>query len=487
MDIQSFAQINNLLTRSIPASTLFKLQQTIDVSIVNVSNPPQTQQNLIQVLYTDKLIELLTASKVNLQSGQRLELQVVKLSPVLEFKLIAPTTTSIETETAKPEAIILKQTAAPIKTIPLISPAQLKHGLKEMPIKFLRLEGQSIIGQTISSRPKFADSPSSPRIFQMNLKQFTPEDLKTLTRLQSTQSVLLAVNSTNTEQFKITRHNPAPRTTPIIKQVIRELLPQQQSVTALLNQLAVEIKQLQTHEKIPETLKRLAKEILQAIPRHNQLSDKNVLKQQLQRSGIFLEAQLSRQNIDEVQHNFKRKLLGFLQQLNHTTPQNQNSEISSDKLLNLLKNLQQKTSQSLAGITLDQLQSLPKEDGGKQSWLLELPFNFNDKMDKITLQIEQESSTEKTPKKNGWSVTITVTPPGLGTIYCQLNCLDQVISSRFWSEDRETVIKIEDNLQYLKNQMAKQDIKIGVIRVQQGKPEQQKSIQTTMGLFDEQV
>ncbi len=487
MDIQSFTQINNLLTRSIPASSLFEPQQIINVSVVNVSNHPQTQQNLIQVLYTDKLIELLTASKVNLQAGQRLQLQLVKLSPVPEFKLIEPTTKSIETETAKAEVIILKQAAAPIKTIPFISPAQLKNGLKEMPVKLLRLEGQSIIGQTVSTSPEHKKPPSSPRIFQMNIKQFSPGDVKTLSRLQSTQSVLLGVDNSHPEHFKIIRHNPAPRTTPIIKQVIRELLPQQQSVTALLNQLAVEIKQLQTHEKIPETLKRLANEILQSIPRQNQITDKNVLKQQIQRSGIFLEAQLSQQNIDGLQHNFKRKLLNFLQQLNHTIQQNQNSEIPSDKLLNLLKNLQQKNNQSLAGITLDQLQSLPKEEGGKQNWLLELPFNFNGKMDKIALQIEQESSPEKTQKKNSWSVTITVTPPGLGTIYCQLNCLDQVISSRFWSEDSVTVKKIEDNLQYLKNQMDKQDIKMGVMRVQQGKPEQQKSIQTSSGLFDEQA
>jgi hypothetical protein len=187
-----------------------------------------------------------------------------------------------------------------------------------------------------------------------------------------------------------------------------------------------------------------------------------------------------------LEGDFKLKLVKLIQLLNQEIG-NQNQD-KSPEILELLKDSLQKTQSSLAKLTLDQFHSLPKEDNPKQGWTLELPFFHEQTADSVKIEIEQDKAGQSEHAEKSWTVSITITPPGLDTIHCKVSCYDGSVNTRFWSETAETVDKINTHLDYLKAQLEKNGLTTGFMEAHQGKPIQTNSAKTaTSPLLSEKV
>lgn len=248
-----------------------------------------------------------------------------------------------------------------------------------------------------------------------------------------------------------------------ILNTIKQLYPIQEPPIELVNQLLHKLPVINRNEKIPDALKRLAKEILDSIPQIKQSKDASQFKTWGSQSGLFLEAKLAQamSNKDlNVQQDFKNQLLKFQQALKQELEINTEKKQQSIEVA-LIKEMQQKTESSLARIILNQLASLPKEEASRQNWILDLPFINHDKAENIRVEIDREKQSKTEDDQENWSVNITVTPPGLATIHCKLSCTGQIINTVFWSHDDSVVQKINTQLDYLKTQLEKSGLSTG--------------------------
>jgi len=257
-----------------------------------------------------------------------------------------------------------------------------------------------------------------------------------------------------------------------IAEITKQLLPIQQPPVEMLNYIVKTLPLLQKNEKIPDALKRLAKEILDSLsPLKGSITPKQ-LEKSINQSGTWLEAKLAQvteKNQSDIQNDFKAHLFKFQQALKQPIEAKPASKIPTPEL-NLIKEMLQKTEHSLARIILNQLATLPKDDAPRQSWSFDLAFIHKEFAEPVKVEIEREKQSYQPPSEENWSVNITISPPGLGTIHCKLSCIDKTVNTRFWSDNRQAVNKIHHHLNTLKSQFEQAGIKPGQLSVSEGKP-----------------
>lgn len=333
-----------------------------------------------------------------------------------------------------------------------------------------KLENQSTViflnkSQIASSTPKL-NSASEPHssIDNKNLSL----DLKTLHQGQNIKLEVIKIGIQT--EFKLIENTPNPEKT--ILNTIKQSLPIQQPPTELINQIIKNLAAINKNEKIPDTLKRIAREIIESLPHTKNLHHPEELKQSIRQSGQFLEAKLaqySEKKEAEIESDFKRHLL----KLRHAIKQElevKKDQKSQSSEINLIKEIQQKTESTLAKIILNQLTSLPKDDAPRQVWSIDLPFINKDTAASVKIEIDQEQQSKDNERQLNWTVSITATPPELGTIHCKISCFDKTINTRFWSDNQDSVTKIAANLDYLKNQFETAGINPGLFTVHSGIP-----------------
>lgn len=569
-----------------------KLNQQIEVKVLNTD----AFKNSIALQFGDKTLEVQanqTLNPNNLPSdGAALKLQVVKLTPILEFKILndvltnqksalnthSGSNTGLGNPTQQPAstpelrlllanlpvATQLKPAATPTlhltaNTLPAESTptTTLGNSLSLTPstelakaftpgqfisIKIIDLSAEAIRFQLLSDttdntettatgKPVVSlgtDATNLPDVdnlatpsatknipattlltvalnqFKINVSQLDQKALDLTGKacnlelqLKPGLTLHLEVKQSNNQlEFNIVNPHDAIQQNLKISETLVQLLPQQITPTLLLNQLIQHIPELLSHETLPEALQRIAQEIIQNLPKAAQLTDPQTLKQAVVDSGIFLEAKLP-QLLTEMpvalQKDFKLTLLKFLVEIKeHLQIQPDKEGLENSKATNdltVLKELQQKTEGSIAKLVLDQLSSLAKDDSPKQVWNLEIPFLTKTHADKIAIEIEQDHSHSSNPDDDpSWSVTLTLTPPLLGTIHCKVTYIDKCINTYFRSETPQTLEMLQHHLEQLRQQFEAAGLKSGFMNVQEGhfkKDLSQKMSQRT--LFNQKV
>ncbi len=257
-----------------------------------------------------------------------------------------------------------------------------------------------------------------------------------------------------------------------ILESVKQLFPIQQQPSELIGQLTDKFTLINNNENIPDALKRLAKEILNGIPQLKEIDHKQ-LKKLITQSGLFLEAKLAQSAVnretDLSQPDFKNLLLKFQQMLKQEVEHSKETKMQSAEI-NLLKEMQQKTENSLAKIILNQFASLPKEDSARQVWVLDLPFVEQEKAETVRVEIDRKQQADAPEEHENWTVSVTITPQEKETIYCKITCYDQTINTLFWSDNEEVVEEIDQHLDYLKTQLEKSGLNTGHMSANIGVP-----------------
>jgi len=407
------------------------------------------------------------------------------------------------------------------------SPSSVKQLLDA---KIISITGNKIQLQVFNPSP--ANTDNKPvAVITIDRTQLTnaPSDLKTGQNLN-----LEIVKTGTTPEFKIIpAANNIPEAK--VAEFIKQFLPRHEASPIFLNQLIKDLPRLMKNESIPQALKDIAAKIVQNLPPKEQLITSSGLKSAIVNSGLFLEAKVpsamteaelikelpqliknesvpqSLQRIAaEILQNltpkeslvnngpgihskllqgselvpaqlnqpdtgsntakagalgaedFKANLLKFIQALKQEITAQDDQPLKQVDL-DLLKNLQHKTENTVAKLVLDQLMSLPKEDNPKQLWIIDIPFIDRQQAESVRIEVQQDKGKENERQSGSgdWSVNITITPPGLGTIHCIVSYQNDVINTFFKSQNTQTTELIKHNLDYLKNQLEESGLKTG--------------------------
>ncbi len=141
-------------------------------------------------------------------------------------------------------------------------------------------------------------------------------------------------------------------------------------------------------------------------------------------------------------------------------PQQQDSAIT--KLLNLLL---RQTEGGLARIQLNQLNSLPSEDGSKVAWHFELPLRNADGFDSFKIQLERESNHE-IDAQHRWRININFDLPPLGPVQAQISLQGEEVSTLFMTEAKESAELINRHLPTLDQAFTQAGLNVGNLAAQ---------------------
>jgi hypothetical protein len=237
--------------------------------------------------------------------------------------------------------------------------------------------------------------------------------------------------------------------------------------------LIKELPQLIKNESIPQSLQRIAAEILQSLTQKEPLLNGPSNNPKPVHEADFLPSTLNPADeasdlpktgalgeISLVAEDFKANLLKFIQALKQEIA-SQAEQPSTQADLDLLKNLQHKSENTVAKLALDQLMSLPKEESPKQLWIIDIPFIDRQQAQSVRIEVQHDKENNAQSGNGNWSVNITLTPPGLDTIHCIASYRDNIINTFFKSRNTQTTELIKHHLDYLKNQLEESGLKTG--------------------------
>ncbi|HEY8096535.1 MAG TPA: flagellar hook-length control protein FliK [Methylobacter sp.] len=558
MDINSLVNAQTLAINRLAENALnLKVGQQLDVKVVGADI--QAAKNAITLSLGNKDVTVQSSQPVTLSPGQDLKIQVTQIAPSVEFKILN-SLPELQTQAAQLQDPKNQSAELRLKLMPTISekqdgtvsPALLKQPLDAKIISIVGTKIQLQISNPSTAEP--GSKQAAPITINRTQLSNAPSNLKVGQNLN-----LEIVKAGTAPEFKIipaAANIPEAKVVEFVKQ----FLPRHEAAPIFLNQLIKDLPKLMGNESVPQPIKDIAAKIIQNLPPKEQLITSQGLKQAIVNSGLFLEAKLPPamaqiqlinglpqliknesvpqslqriaaeilQNLTQKEpllnspslqqpvadskpipeaelaslklnltdtpkidavgiEDFKANLLKFIHVLKQElAPQGEQQLNQTD--LDLLKNLQNKTENTVAKLVLDQLMSLPKDDNPKQQWVIDIPFIDRQQAESVKIEIQRDKENKQQSGNNDWSVNITITPPELGTIHCMVSYRHDLINTFFKSQNTQTTELIKHNLDYLKNQLEASGLTPGHMDAHDGSQKNQAPHQLAgKKLFDDKA
>lgn len=477
--------------------------------------------------------EVALKTQISLQPGQKISVEVIKSGEIPEMRINRdPDTRQIQAEAYR--SVLPKQ--APLdrlfralsqflpETATRPTPAQTRH---QTPLS----EGSKppLTGTLSRPLPTVQTTGTSARpinTLETLIRQFisalpapgTGQDSagsKTRTNIPQTQDTpLIQQNAGNPSATKTAVKPSGNPTERLIHQIIDTLQTTPPAATDKAspgrgNETAAKPARTTLNPvPLPANREQAAREItarIQEAAAHTLSSDKPVTAERIRDlllgSGLFLESSLAAGKPPPP--DLKSSLLRLLFQLQVATPAPAGRAEAAAEALpreasptgltlaslasRLLAELQTQTEGALARLQLNQLSSLPQDDGPRQVWQFEIPVKNENAMDNFLVRLEKEE------KKGGastiWSVALNFNIEPLGPIIANLTLSGEEISSHFTVAQADSMKKIEQELPRLTEAFIKAGLKIGKISARQGKrvEEEANTLRPPFPLLDEKA
>lgn len=464
-----------------PVGAFFRIGQQFEAQVLPALIQAEINQLALRIANQTLLVR--SSSPVNLPAGAVLQLQVERVFPAAEFLPMPHAADAGPCPAFRLTLIgaVPAQAAAP-RDLPVNQPVTAR--VLAVANGAVRLQIVPAGGFLPAQNMADAAAPCTITLDRQDLQRFLPPaDAGQTTHtasdsggktapadiLKPGQTVRLEIG----DQGRLQRLNilaPTSANGIDVPALIRQLLPKHESAPILLNELLDRLPALpQNGARLPM----LAADLLDALAGPEQLARAETLKREVAKSGLYLEARLAEligQPADpapaQIPDDLKSGLLKLAEELAKAAAGPQVDWSESDKTA--LTQLQQKTDSVLAKILLDQLNSLPKDDAQKQIWSLDIPYLDRGRARSVSLQIQHNRSAGNSAENRNWTVTVTLSPPGLGLIQCRLCCFDQAVNTFFYSQEAQTAELIDNNLELLKQQMQAAGLKPGIVHNQHG-------------------
>jgi len=274
---------------------------------------------------------------------------------------------------------------------------------------------------------------------------------------------------------------------------IREQLPRQQALTGLASLLS----HLPALTLPGETRQRLTA-LLAALPDAAALQQPEGLRQQLARSGLFLESGLLGGH-SPAPDDLKARLLQLAATLPQPRPEadgerngrrqaqampplgslQPQTRLDPDSLASdpasWLQSLADSVDGALSRLTGHQLQHAQDQQGGQQQWLLELPVRDRDGIDVLQLHIRRDRSARKAHADRDdslWQLTLSFDFSTTGPMMVRLTQQDEALSIRFHAESQHAWQWVDEQLPALRATLAGHGLEAVQLEVCRGLPHQ---------------
>ncbi len=397
--------------------------ETVRTNVLNNLRPGQilhasvltpTSQNSVKLRIG--LAELVARTQVSFTPGQRITLDVVKTGVLPELRVLP----QVETRQFQAEAL---RTALP----------------KQIPLPRL-FENLQILSSTLAKNvpiPAFSKGETSPA--------------------QDAKPALIKLLSTALQSSRATKGDV-------------------EMLQTLRNLAGTESLQKVGERLGPEVVNRI-RTVLENTPTRSEVSSPPLLRRIIQESGLFMEPKLAfgQPSGADLKSNLLLLLLLIRSRIEqfvlpeqkdlqvHERPSQPPPSPLESGVSKLLNQLFRQIEGSLARIQLNQLASLPTEDGNnRQVWQFDIPVRHPHGFDSFQLKVERERHHgKKRDTAHRWRVSLHFDLEPLGPVQAQVTLLGEEVSALFLAERKESATLIEQHLSALDLAFSRAGLKVG--------------------------
>lgn len=271
-----------------------------------------------------------------------------------------------------------------------------------------------------------------------------------------------------------------------VHQALRERLPQQNGYAPLLATVTA-LSQWSVAKQLPPYLRSALALLEHSMSTPRELATTEGLRQAVNRSGLFLEAQLAQAPTNDatvVQDDMKGALLRLMTILQGQATLSESSGDEVDPPLlyrgvtpqgrlplppelattsdatELLPRLNTDVQAALARLEVAQLQANPNH------WIVEIPVQHAEGADVLQISLKHEPEAER-----DWTMGFSLDLPSLGPIVGELQLRGLRLSVRLWAQLRETVDRLEGQFADLRQRLDATGLFLDQLSVQFGLPQ----------------
>jgi hypothetical protein len=314
-----------------------------------------------------------------------------------------------------------------------------------------------------------------------------------------------------------------------LQQSLREALPRQEPLHTLVPLLAKLIAPRAGAGALPEPIAKQLVQLLQSLPRPEQMQTGAGVKRALENSGSFLEARIARSAVPAnpaapapealgkvLASDLKAQMNGLLDAVRRLLPdsssvaqpvgtdvdtaladelvydpkhlqrgspaipqRDDNPDLGSLQLAQLSKLLQS----GLARIQLNQLDGAVSRHNNVDpqllapAWVLELPLaNARGYSDNLQLRIEQHHQQQQTRTRVQWNVQIAFDLHELGKIAATLAIVDKNVAATVWAEHANTHRSVREKIDYLRAGLESVGVRVTEMQCRHGLPPERTAL-----------
>lgn len=303
----------------------------------------------------------------------------------------------------------------------------------------------------------------------------------------------------------------------IAQQALREIMPRQQSLTALIPTLQ-KLFAPAIRQQLPAPIQKALDQLLQSLPKPEQMKTAEGVKRALETSGNFLESRLVRTpnastespqrviatdvkaqistllelirrlvpaatiaprttpTVDNDELVYTQKPTAHTSAANNPQPKNEAESI--DTLLTQLSKLLQA---GLARIQVNQLDSFSARHldtntaAPTPTWVLELPLRTPFGADQLQVRVEQRQRKRGQQTRAQWNVQIALDLHDLGKLAATLSIVEKNVSATLWAEREMTHRKVQEQIDYLRAGLESVGVNVTEMRCRLGMPPPRKN------------
>lgn len=276
-----------------------------------------------------------------------------------------------------------------------------------------------------------------------------------------------------------------------VNQALRERLPQQNGYAPLLATMGA-LSQWSIVRQLPPYLRSALALLEHSMSTPQEVSTGEGLRQAVNRSGIFLEAQLAQAPASDAttaHDDMKGALLRLVAILKGQPLVGESSDAEVDPPLlyrgvlpqgrfppppelansseatDFLPRLYTDVQAALARLEVAQLQA------GVANWLVEIPIQDADGADVLQLLLKQQHEGEQT-----WTLGFSLDLPSLGPIVGELQLRGLRLSLRLWAQHRDTVDRLEEQFEDIRSRLDATGLFLDQLSCQFGLPQAGNSV-----------
>ena len=271
-----------------------------------------------------------------------------------------------------------------------------------------------------------------------------------------------------------------------VNQALRERLPQQNGYAPLFATVSA-LSQWSIAKQLPPYLRSALALLEHSMSTPEELSTADGLRQAINRSGLFLEAQLAQAPASDAttaHDDMKGALLRLVAILKGQTIVSESNDLEVDPPLlyrgvvpqarlplpselantseatDFLPRLYTDVQAALARLEVAQLQA------NQGHWLVEIPVQDAEGADVLQLLLKQQQEAEQ-----GWTMGFSLDLPSLGPIVGELQLRGLRLSVRLWAQHRDTVDRLEEQFDDLRSRLDATGLFLDQLSCQFGLPQ----------------